>query len=240
MSTANSWWVEWSLSNNFASQLLWNIRAEYFRDDLAAWGFRVSPWVSFRLANRWQFIINPFFERNVETRQYVSAVSGGREETFRNRYIFSTVDRKTLSARLRLNFALTPDLTLELYAEPFAASGRFYNFGELLRPQTDRLRYYDREGRSIIKLDESKYQVQDGQNSFTFDRPDFLIHSFRSNMVLRWEWLPGSTLFLVWQQNRFNEDNSGAVVKGRSIWDTVSEEGDHFFALKVSYWLPVN
>ena len=64
--------------------------------------------------------------------------------------------------------------------------------------------------------------------------------SFRSNVVIRWEWRPGSTLYLVWSQNRFNADTRGQLVRPGNLWDSVRATGDNFLAVKISYWIPVN
>ncbi|MGH7607912.1 MAG: hypothetical protein ACREME_11290, partial [Gemmatimonadales bacterium] len=63
---------------------------------------------------------------------------------------------------------------------------------------------------------------------------------FRSNAVLRWEWRPGSTLFLVWAQNREADDGRGRLVGFRDLADSFGAAGDTFFAIKVSYWIPVH
>jgi hypothetical protein len=63
--------------------------------------------------------------------------------------------------------------------------------------------------------------------------------SFRSNMVMRWEWVPGSTLFVVWQQNRRAADAFGDPARTRDLLRTTRASGDNFLAVKVSYWLPV-
>src|ERR1051325_8782585 len=79
---------------------------------------------------------------SVGGRQYVTTGTDGTPATFGGRYIFSYIERSTLSARFRLNYALTPNFTIEGYAEPFAASGRFYDFGELPAARSRALRLY--------------------------------------------------------------------------------------------------
>ena len=84
----------------------------------------------------------PFYEQLVEPQQYVTTLAGGRAETFSSRYVFAFIDRSTVSTAFRLGFTLRPDMNLDVYAEPFAASGRYYDFGELLRRRRrDRLTY---------------------------------------------------------------------------------------------------
>jgi hypothetical protein len=138
----------------------------------------------------------------------------------------------------RLNYAFTPDLTLELYAEPFAASGRYYDFGHLRAARTNDLLVYGREGTTITRRDDGSYEVVDGADVFDLPDRDFNFVSFRSNVVLRWEWSPGSTLFLVWQQNRSDFETSDDPIGPSSLWDALGANGDNFFAVKIAYWLP--
>jgi hypothetical protein len=141
--------------------------------------------------------------------------------------------------RLRVNYAVTPNLTLETYAEPFAASGRFYDYGELSAARARTLRHYGRVGTSISPRDSlGRRTVTDGSTSFTLPNSDFNVRSFRSNAVVRWEWRPGSTIFLVWQQDRFSQLTHGDAVRPNGLWDALSADGSQFVAMKISYWLP--
>ena len=74
----------------------------------------------------------PAYEREVDTQQYVSTLTGGGAATYGGRYLFAHVDRSTYSMEVRLNYTFKPDLTLDFYGEPFAASGR-YSIGDFGR-----------------------------------------------------------------------------------------------------------
>jgi len=100
------------------------------------------------------------------------------------------------------------------------------------------LRVYGRAaGTAIQSQGNGGYQVTDGSSSFSFASPDFNVLSFRSNLVVRWEWLAGSTLFLIWQQNRSDVLPNGDRVGPGALWDATTAPGDNFFAVKLSYWL---
>ena len=95
--------------------------------------------------------------------------SGGRPETFDNWYVFAYIDRRTLSAEFRLSFTLKPELNLDVYAEPFAASGRYYDFGELADPGSlDRITYGTENTQLEIQSDGSRI-VTMGEASFTLE-----------------------------------------------------------------------
>jgi hypothetical protein len=145
--------------------------------------------------------------------------------------------RSTLSARFRLNYSLTPNFTVEGYAEPFAASGRFYNLGDLPAARSRDVRVYGAPGTgTTIIRGATGYAVEDGPETFLLPILDFSRLSFRSNLVLRWEWRPGSTAFLIWQQSRQELGAVGELVRPRDLLDATQSTGDNFFALKVSYW----
>jgi hypothetical protein len=241
MGTPGAYTVNAQVSSRANVPTTWTARTEYFNDEFGGWRWDASAGLSVRPSPRWQASIDPTYSRSVDGRQYVATRPGTASTTFGQRYIFSFIERSTLSARLRLNYALTPNFTVEAYAEPFAASGRFYDFGELPAPRSRALRVYgtSSSGTSITR-NSSGYSVQDGTQTFSLPLLDFSRLSFRSNLVLRWEWLPGSTAYLIWQQNRQDSDLVAQLIRPRDLWDATSAAGDNFFVVKVSYWLGVN
>jgi hypothetical protein len=219
----------------------WTARTEYFNDEFGGWRWDASTGISVRPASQWQASVDPTYSHSVDPRQYVATRSGGSAATFGQRYIFSFIERSTLSARFRLNYAFTPNFTAEGYAEPFASSGRFYDFAELPAPRSREMRVYGAAGTSttIVHQPNGTHTVTDGSDSFTLPALDFNRLSFRSNLVLRWEWLPGSTAFLIWQQSRQDRTAAGQLIAPRNLWDATRAAGDNFFVLKVSYWMGV-
>ena len=148
------------------------------------------------------------------------------------------------SMPVRMNYAFHPDLSLELWAQPFAASGKFSGFGELPAPGSAELRLYGTDGTRIEESTDpetgaSFYTVSDGEDEFTLPDRDFNRLSFRSNLVKRWELRPGSTLFLVWQQNLSESTSEGSFVRPGSLLDVFGAPGRNVLALKMSYWLPM-
>ena len=94
-------------------------------------------------------------------------------------------------------------------------------------------------GTSITDDGDGLYTVNDGGDTFQFEQSDFNQVSFRSNIVLRWEWSPGSTLFLVWQQNRAGDEPTGGRANFNSLGNAFKTEGQNFVALKLTYWIPL-
>lgn len=241
MATARSWEVGLRLGNSFGAKTAWSVRASHGADALEGEASRVSGSLSLRPTSRVELRMQPSYSREFDSRQYVTTFDSGGPATYGQRYLFGVIDRSTMSAQLRMTYTVTPDLTLELYAEPFAASGRYYGIGELSRGRSTDLTVYPRDTTltpSLIRDPAGNYTLKDA-NGFrrVFDNPDFNVLSFRSNLVVRWEWRPGSTLFIVWQQSRFTADTRGALVGPGTLWDSFQAAGDNFLAVKVSYWL---
>ena len=215
-------------------------RTVYFDDEFGGWRWDASAGVSTRPAPQWQASVDPSYSRSVDGRQYVTTRTGGSAATYGQRYIFSFIERSTLSARFRLNYAVTPDFTVEGYAEPFAASGRFHDFGELPAARSSTLRVYGRSaGTSVTPESNGTRTVRDGTDTFVLPALDFNRLSFRSNLVLRWEYLPGSTAFLIWQQSRADLGPAGELIHPRDLYTATRAAGDNLFVVKVSYWLGV-
>lgn len=244
IATPQGWnWVV-RLQNNFGASNSWVGRVYYGEDELGGQTYRLSGELSIRPSSRFQLSVAPNYVRWILPRQWVTTLdtsSHGPAATYGSRYVFGQIDQPTFLMELRANYTIGPELTLELYGEPFAANGHYYGLGELPRPRTFDLRYYGSSGTTIARDAGGNYTVTDngGADTLQIPNPDFNILSFHSNAVLRWEWRPGSTLYVVWAQNR---DGSRATNRGVGFRDLVNSfkaQGDNFLAVKVSYWIPV-
>jgi hypothetical protein len=235
-----------NLSSSSASKTRWNARVYYGKDEFGAPTNRLSGSYSIRPSPQWQFSITPNYLRAVSSRQFVTSRAGGPAATYNRRYVFAFLDESQLIAETRLTYTFTPTLTLEFYGQPFAASGRYYDFGELDAARSRNLRHYGKDGTTIQQQSDGSYTVVDTKvaagtapASFTIGNPDFNVRSFRSNTVLRWEYRPGSTLFLVWQQDRSKDENQGRLVGIDDVLGAFSQPGNNFIAVKVNFWIPV-
>jgi len=183
--------------------------------------------------------VSPFYDRVTEPQQYISTLSGGRPVTYDNRYVFAFIDRSTASMEFRLGLTLRPDLNLDVYAEPFAASGHYYDYGELLEPASrERLRY-GTAGTVLAVYPDGSQVVSVGGSTFNLRNRDFNTLSFRSNVVLRWEWRAGSTLYMVWQQDREGSEVLGSRVDLNDAFRSVTAPGSNIFLIKTSFWIPI-
>jgi hypothetical protein len=144
------------------------------------------------------------------------------------------VDRHTLSSEVRLNYAFKPDVNLEFYGEPFAASGRYYDFGQLQAPGSRARLPLARIGEGDASA--PNIVLTDGAGRFTLRNRDFNVLSFRSNLVLRWEWRPGSTMYLVWQQDREESEIRPTRVGLGDVFGSFGAAGHNVLAVKTTFW----
>ncbi|MDP9179390.1 MAG: carbohydrate binding family 9 domain-containing protein [Gemmatimonadota bacterium] len=216
----------------------WEIALGALNDEAGGWSRVIRLSLSYRPGPQWELRLGPRWSRGESSRQYVRFVDGGPAATFGRRYVFAHVDQSEIVASLRLNYTFTPRLTLESYLEPFAASGTYHSFGELREAEGLELRVYGTDGTTITRNAGESHQVTADGQTFTISDPDFNVRSFRSNAVLRWEWRPGSTMFVVWQQDKSANRELGIVRPG-DIFDAFRAKGDTFLAVKVSYWIPL-
>jgi len=233
-------WFNIGIGNNSAATTKYNTYYGYEWNEFGGIYHNFGFYVTTRLGDGLEFAIEPSYLYGNSARQYVKTIDNGPESTFGKRYIFSWLERSEISSRFRINYFFGPNLSLEIYAEPFASSGRYFKFGELPAPRSRELRTYGTDGTTITKGPDGNYEVVDGEQKFSIPNRDFDYLSFRSNVVLRWEFRPGSTLFLVWQQNREGEDDPGRLVRGKSLWESLQAKGEDFIAIKISYWIPVS
>ena len=159
------------------------------------------------------------------------------------RTIVSEVDQRSFSLTARLNYNITPDLTVQYYAQPFIYRALYQNFGVVTAPLQHRYdeRFHRFESQEIQPAGDgfSVDEDRDGAIDYSFDEPDFNFIQFRSNLVLRWEYVPGSELYLVWSQGSVpdaNADLNTPLV--RSLFDNVFERRpQNIFLLKLTYRL---
>jgi hypothetical protein len=127
--------------------------------------------------------------------------------------VFARLRQTELSAGIRMNWTYSPKVSLQLYAQPLISAGKYDQFKRLARPR-----------------------------SFDFDStaapydPDFNFKSLRGNAVLRWEYLPGSTMFLVWTQSRSDFENVGDFNFGNSLHRLAQAKAKNIFLVKFTYW----
>jgi hypothetical protein len=194
-----------------------------------------------RPATNVRFQLGPMFDQWESAAQYVTAVADSTATAFYGtRYVFADLTQHTLGMNIRLNVAFTPTLTLDLYAQPLIVSGAYARFKEFVQPREMATQIYGTDIGTIAAAD-GRYVVDpDGSGAaaaFTFADPNFNFRSLRGNAVLRWEFRPGSTLFLVWTHAQSDVAPTGTMDFGRDLTALFDARADNIFLVKLSYWL---
>ncbi len=240
MQQPHSWNADIEVSNSEAASTRWQIGTGYGSNEDGGLEFTLESQFTMQPMPQLQLQITPEYSREVSTQQYVAALAGGPAATFGRRYVFSRIDQSEYSTQIRVNYTFKPDLTLDFYGEPFSASGSYGNTGELVAARTRAIRLYGTEGTTITTLADGNRRVTDGAQAFTLRNSDFNVQSFRSNLVLRWEWRAGSQLYLVWQQDRESEIYRPFRTSAGDMFGSLGQDGDNFFAVKMTYWFSPN
>ena len=201
-------------------------------------GFNCGPTLEFQFTDALNVSMGTNFYRGHREDQYVSTVDiNGKEQ-----YIVSDIVQKTWSATLRMNYNITPDLTIQYYGQPFISRGIYSEFkyvnDPLAKKATDRMILFQS---NKIKYDQStdEYAIDenlDGITDYSIPNPNFDFVQFRSNLVARWEYKPGSEIFLVWSQGStaYTDVLQGDVFDSLSenLWD---ESLTNSFLIKYTY-----
>ncbi len=186
----------------------------------------------------------PRFMRTRFESQYVAGFADGTAtEMLGRRAVFATIDQTTLSMDTRLALSFSPTLMFELYAQPLMASGAYSEFKEFVRPRSAEKSLFDDQQLVPVRGEDGRvvsYSLDPDRNpataGFTFDNPDFNMRSLRGSAVLRWEYLPGSTLYFVWQQSRSGRAPYGDMRFSRDAAALFQEDADDIFVIKAAYW----
>lgn len=193
-------------------------------------------------------VLSPSFQWGTSAEQFVTTVSDPTAAAFYGqRAVFSTINQTTISLDTRIDWTFTPKLTLQTYIQPFLANGAYSHFSEFAHPRAGGLIVYGSDNRSVITPTRDAggsvtgYTVDPDAAGpapvFTFGNPNFNTRSFIGNAVLRWEYRPGSTLYLVWTQQREGDDVLGNFDLSRDVGALYRARPTNSVALKVSYWI---
>ena len=220
--------VQVSWNNN------WSVRRES-----DSWSYNTSMNVRWRPSGRMSLNAGPFWNRRLEDRQWVARVGTGEGVAAADHYVFGRLDQTTAGMTARLDMAFTPDITLQIYAQPFLAAGSYSDFKRVDDPRAERYadRFQGLEARPVQEGERYAADLDGNGTEESWRNPDFNTLQFRSNAVLRWEYRPGSALFLVWAQTRDQFSRDGDFELGGAAGDLFGRRPDNVFMVKASYWL---
>jgi len=194
--------------------------------------------ISFKPTNYIVFTISPSYNKSYSELQYITEADYNGSP----RYIFGSIDQHTISTSFRVNLNLSPNLTFQYWGQPFVATGKYYDYKHISQPLASR--YSDRFTTytgNQISWDGDQYNIDenlDGKTDYTFGKNDFNFRQFLSNLVVRWEYNPGSTVYLVWSQTRSYFTDSGQMDFFNNLGDLFNKGKNvphNVFLIKFSY-----
>jgi hypothetical protein len=154
-------------------------------------------------------------------------------------YVFGRLHETDVSMTVRANWTFSPHLALQVYAQPYIASGYYTELKEVDHPGAQRYtdRFHQFAG-DELRLTEDTYRVMRGTASYSFGQPDFNFRQLRSTVVLRWEYRPGSTVFAIWSHGQTSDSlDDGRFRFGRDLSDLASSRSENIVMVKANYWI---
>ena len=196
--------------------------------------FSIVPAATVLLSNTLKLAFSVNYSSNIDDLQYVETNTSGTEPM----YILGKINQHTLGITFRIDYIITPELSIQYYGSPFASVGKYSEFKNIIDPQAEN--YNNRFQLLSVVPDREEYVVDENDSdaieSISFHNPDFNFSQFRSNLVLRWEYLPGSQIYLVWS----NERTYFKSPAGKPVNEVMSFLKDVYpasiFLLKFNYW----
>ncbi|PZX20720.1 hypothetical protein LX69_00145 [Breznakibacter xylanolyticus] len=207
-------------------------------DDGVSFSHSFSPTLSFKIGQTLNLSSGIAFSKSRDQLFYVDVLD---DNVSGEHYLMGQQNRQTMGVTIRASWALTPDVSLQYYGNPYVSSGTFSNYKIMTNPLSDRYDgLFDRiPSEDVAMGDDGKMHMSYRGHEFVFDLPDFEYQEFRSNFAFRWEFKPGSTFYAVWTHNRSAYHNLPNPLMSNA-WSRLFDVSAHnVFMLKLSYWFPI-
>ena len=196
---------------------------------------RFEAGLTYQPINAFSLSVSPEYSKNPNKTQYITE----RDFNGTPRYILGNIDQQTLSAAIRLNYNINPNLTVQYYGQPFVSRGRYKDFKFVSdNPTADRLSdRFNLYSDAQISEDSGSFLIDEdgGGTDYSFGNPDFSFVQFRSNLVVRWEYIPGSEVFLVWSQGVTSFGDPSNHLFANLNNQILDQEKDNTFLIKATY-----
>ncbi|HSL69507.1 MAG TPA: DUF5916 domain-containing protein [Longimicrobiales bacterium] len=232
--------IGWELNSDNRRRVSARTRGNYSWSESGGWHRQIGGGLTLRPAENWSISVGPTWNVSRTAAQYLTTVTDTfARATFGSRYLFAPIRQNTVSMETRLNVNFAPHVSLDVYAQPFVSSGDFGLPMELARPRSFAFNQFSSSNGTLVTHD-AGYTIDPDAGgpapSFDISDRDFNARSLRGNAVLRWEWRPGSTVFLVWQQRRETDFRTGRFQLHRELRNMFGAKPENVFLIKASYW----
>ena len=206
-------------------------------DEVYRRSFGTSLEIMCRPLNFLQISIEPGY--NLQEQQVIYVET--KEYNNKDRFVVSGINQEFVSMDIRLELSVTPDLSIQYWGQPYLFSGDYSDYKKVTNPMADAWQdQYTSYSENEISYDETDnmYHIDengDGYTDYSFENPDFSFYEFRSNLVIRWEYIPGSTAYLVWSQGRTGDHPDGRFSLSENMNRLLDVSPRNIFLLKLSY-----
>jgi hypothetical protein len=208
----------------------------YYQPDADAITWNVYPGIEIKPISNLGISVGPGYEYTKDTSAFVDIYDDPlATATYGRRYVFADNDQTTLSANIRLNWAFSPRLSLQFFGQPYFTTAAYSNYKELARGRSYDFNVYGQNGSTWDGVNADPdgagpaAAIEVGDRSFNY-------RSMRGNAVLRWEYVPGSTLYLVWTQLREDVEDTSNFALRRSSRALFDAHPDNIFLAKLTYY----
>jgi hypothetical protein len=231
-----------NLSSDSRKSLYGSLNASAGKGESGGWLYATGLYFNWKASRTLNASVNIDFSRVHSASQFIAAVADVyATSTYGTRYVFGVLDQKQLSTTLRVNWTFTPKLSFQLYLQPLLSTGSYPSIMELAQPGTFVFNRYG-EGKSQISFSDGQYTVYPNGSAgevpgFRIWNPDFNFKSLRANAVFRWEYLPGSTMYFVWTNEKMDYESRGDFTFGRDVNRLMRMTPDNVYSIKITYWI---
>jgi hypothetical protein len=218
MRTSSFWEFEGSISSDQRKQYYFDFDFTVNGAEDESYERSIGIALNARPRPNLQLSVTPSYSRLHDYTQFVTSVEdASATATYGRRYIFAELEQRSFELATRVDWTLNSRLSFQLYLQPFIASGDFHDYHALAAART-------REFTPVASVEQN---------------PDFNFRSLRGSAVVRWEFRPGSALYVVWNENRADPELRGDFSFSRDLRAIPNAPSHDVLLVKVSYWLPI-
>ena len=230
-----------SIDSDSRQNITGGIYGSASNSDYGSHGGHIGGYVGWKVGTNLNINMSITRSKNKDLAQYIGSFEDSTATAmYGKHYIVSQLNYRQLSSDIRIEYTFTPTLSFQAYFQPFFAVGAYSHYKEFTHPESYDFMEYGVDGNStIVTTSDSVFLDPTGdydKDPIRFTKPDFNSKSFIGNAVLRWEFRPGSVLYLVWTSHRYDSQNPGVMKINRDIKHLFDQSSDDVVAIKVTYW----
>jgi hypothetical protein len=209
------------------------------RGNQSAFSYTLGPGITVRAIQMLKLGVTANLMRNYDILQYITTKDYLSSAFFRGGYFFGTIDQRTISLTFRADLNITPEFSVQYYGSPFVSRGSYKNFKRITDPGAGEFRNRYKDLGNVMTDYGQIGLIENGGTipDYFIENPDFNFHQFRSNLVAKWEYRPGSNIYLVWSGDMTGNTGGAGDSWGKSMKQLFKIHPNNVFLIKLSYWL---